>query len=178
MVAAWNSRLIVLRMIRFGVTALAIPLSISAYCHRIQRSRTAVASNAVASQDHHLSSRQGLSAFRRFRRPRPSQLLLTLVGLSHCVPVIMAKLISIAADLVIDFAMPVVASMTSFGSNYLTPPWSGMPAIADLPDASLKLASGSFIAIPKCCKCGTTCRGGVQGLLSAPDISRACAGAR
>lgn len=40
------------------------------------------------------------------------------------------------------------ASMTSFGSNYLAPPWDGMPAISNLPAASLKLAPGSFIAIP------------------------------
>lgn len=40
------------------------------------------------------------------------------------------------------------ASMTSFGLNYLAPPWSGMPAIADLPDASLKLPAGSIIAFP------------------------------
>jgi hypothetical protein len=42
----------------------------------------------------------------------------------------------------------IAASMTSFGSKYLAPPWDGMPAIATLPEASLKLDGESFIAIP------------------------------
>jgi hypothetical protein len=44
--------------------------------------------------------------------------------------------------------VPIAMSMTSFGSTYLAPPWDGMPAIANLPDTSLKLNVGSFIAIP------------------------------
>jgi hypothetical protein len=40
------------------------------------------------------------------------------------------------------------ASMTSFGSHYLAPPWNGMPSIKDLPDTSFALQQGSFVAVP------------------------------
>lgn len=41
------------------------------------------------------------------------------------------------------------SSMTSFGSNYLAPPWGGMPSIAELPEGAFAgLRTTSFVAIP------------------------------
>jgi hypothetical protein len=49
------------------------------------------------------------------------------------------------SQLVANFA----SSMTSFGSNYLAPPWDGMPAAAALPDSALRsLPDDVHIAVP------------------------------